>query len=349
MKKNYFVSLVLISIMPFLTQCASQQELDTLKYHVRLINKKLDDMKVNTVDQMQQRQASSSGQLDQLQNDILVLNSTLEENQHMNRMLQEQNKELQQEVQTLSTEQQETMNTKLAELDTKIATQNDSLTAIQQARVQDAERRSTAAKKAADDAMRKAQQASLAKTTSRPSSNTVHLRPTTKKVTFSPPPKSSTAKVTPPATPKQTSTKVSKTASPVATAPAVATPAVVESVDTLGKAQQKYRDGKYKEAYTLFEENASKKGSNKTAITSRYMMGECLFKQGHYDQAIIQYQQIISNYPGNPQAAKALLRQGEAFEQLSDNETARIIYKKITTSYSSTPEAETAKKRISSL
>ncbi|MEA3466801.1 MAG: tetratricopeptide repeat protein [Thermodesulfobacteriota bacterium] len=343
MKKHYFTSLILISIMPFLTQCASQQEVDTLKHHVRIINKKLDDMKENTVGQMQQRQASSSGQLDQLQNDILQLNSTLDENQHMNRMLQEQNKELQLEVQNLSTEQEKTLNTKLAELDTKIATQKESLTAIQQARVQDAERRSKAAKKAADDAMRKAQQASLAKTTSR-SSGSVHLRPTAKKVIFSPPPRSSTVKANTTAPPTRTSTKVSKPAAPV-----VATPAVVESVDTLGKAQQKYRDGKYKEAFSLFEENASRKGSNKTAITSRYMMGECLFKQGHYDQAIIQYQQIISNYPGNPQAAKALLRQGEAFEQLSDNETARIIYKKITTSYSSSPEAETAKKRISSL
>lgn len=343
MKKHYFTSLILISIMPFLTQCASQQEVDTLKHHVRIINKKLDDMKENTVGQMQQRQASSSGQLDQLQNDILQLNSTLDENQHMNRMLQEQNKELQLEVQNLSTEQEKTLNTKLAELDTKISTQKESLTAIQQARVQDAERRSKAAKKAADDAMHKAQQASLAKTTSR-SSGSVHLRPTAKKVIFSPPPRSSTVKVNTTATPTRTSTKVSKPAAPMVT-----TPAVVESVDTLGKAQQKYRDGKYKEAFSLFEENASRKGSNKTAITSRYMMGECLFKQGHYDQAIIQYQQIISNYPGNPQAAKALLRQGEAFEQLSDNETARIIYKKITTSYSSSPEAETAKKRISSL
>ncbi len=353
MKKCHFIAITLVSIMPFLTHCASQQEVDTLKYHIRSMNKKLDDMKVNTVDQMQQRQATSSGQLDQLQGDILRLNSTLEENAHMNRLLQEQNKELQLAVQNLSAEQQETLNTKLAELDSKIATQKESLTAIQQARVRDAERRSKAAKKAADDAMRKAQQASIAKAASRPSgSDSIHLRPTAKKVVFSPSPTVSTTKAPSVATPTHPSSKITKPATPKVAkpvAPKVAAPAIVEKVDTLGKAQQKYRDGKYKEAFDLFEKHASKKGSNKTSITSRYMMGECLFKQGHYDQAIIQYQQIISNFPGNPQAAKALLRQGEAFEQLSDNETARIIYKKIISSYSSSPEAETAKKKISSL
>ena len=105
----------------------------------------------NTVDQMQQRQATSSGQLDQLQSDILQLKSKLEENAHMNRMLQEQNKELQLAVQNLSIQQDEILSAKLAELDSRINSQNESLTAMQQARVQDAERRSRAAKKAADE------------------------------------------------------------------------------------------------------------------------------------------------------------------------------------------------------
>jgi len=56
--------------MPFLSNCASQQDVQNLNYHVRSINKKLNDMKINTVDQMQQRQATSSGQLDQLQTEL---------------------------------------------------------------------------------------------------------------------------------------------------------------------------------------------------------------------------------------------------------------------------------------
>lgn len=334
MKKSYLTSLILIGLMPLITHCASQQDVQYLDYNVRSINKKLDDMKINTVDQMQQRQAMSSGQLDQLQADILQLKSKLEEFSHMNRMLQEQNKELQLAVQNLSSQQEVKFNSRIAELDSKIATQKESLTAIQMARVQDAERRSKAAKKAANDAMRKARQASLAKNPTR-SNGVLHLSATSKKVLFPTTKNANTITVNPIAT-SQTATKPT-------------TAVVSKTADSFGNAQQKYSDGNYQEAFTLFEKIVSKKGSNKTAITSRYMMGECLFQQGKYDQAIIQYQQIISSYPGNPQAATALLRQGEAFEQLSDNETARIIYKKISASYASSPEAVTAKKRISNL
>jgi len=343
MKKRYFTSLILVALIPLLSNCASQQDVQNLNYHVRSINKKLEDMKVNTVDQMQQRQASSSGQLDQLQADILQLKSKLEESAHTNRIVQEQNKELQLAIQNLSSQQEEKINTKIAELDSKISSQKKSLTAMQQARVQDAERRSKAAKKTADNAMRRAQQASLATKASQSSraAGVVRISPSAKKILFakSSPAVKKTITVSPIAPPANTSAVKASVPKPVAE----------EATDTLAKAQQKFREGKYKDAYKLFKKNISQKSSTKTSITARYMMGECLFKQGEFDQAIIQYQQIISNYPGNPQAAKALLRQGEAFEQLSDTETARIIYRKITASYGSSPEAETARKKINSL
>ena len=347
MKKRYITSLLLVGLMPFLTNCASQQDVQSLNYHVRSINKKLEDMKVNTVDQMQQRQAMSSGQLDQLQNDILQLKSKLEENAHMNRMLQEQNKEFQLALQNLTNQQDEKFTVKMAELDSRLSTQKDSLTAMQRARVEDAERRSRAAKRAADDAMRKAQKAAAATaaavsvpTTTARNSGTLHFRPTSKKILFS----TSPAKTNSASTSKTTSVATSPRSKPVkAAAP------VTETVDTNAQAMQLYRNGSYDKAFALFEKTALSKGSRSKLITARYMMGECLYKKGAYDQAIIQYQQIISSYPGNPQAAKALLRQGESFEQLSDTETASIIYKKITASYGSSPEAETARKKLSSL
>ncbi|MCF8056779.1 MAG: tetratricopeptide repeat protein [Desulfocapsa sp.] len=343
MKKRYLTSFILIGLIPFLGSCASKTDIDTLNYQVRSINKKIDDMKVNTVDQMQQRQASSSGMLDQLQVDILQLKSKLEENAHMSRMLQEQNKEFQLALQNLQNEQKEQLNKQLAEIDSKISLQEESLAAIQQARVEDAERRSKAAAKAAADAMRKAQQAN-AEQAAMERTGTLHLTPDSKKVLITPSTSSSKITIQPVSTPSATVPEAAKPVSTETTAPAA-----VEPLDNYAQAQQKFRDGQYKEAFDLFEEYATKKGSDKSTITARYMMGECLFKQGEYDQAIIQYQQIISNFPGNPQAATALLRQGEAFEQLSDNETAKIIYKKLIASYGSSPEAVTAKKRISSL
>lgn len=297
-------------------------------------------MKVNTVEQMQQRQAMSSGQLDLLQADILQLKSKLEENAHMTRTLQEQNKELQLALETLASQQETRLKIKLAEFDSKIAIQKESLTALQMARVRDAERRSKAAKQAAEEAMRKAQrirrQSSSSATVGIP-----HIRANSKKIlkqrssSYNRP---SSIRVQPVAT-------TSRRAASSSVLPVVAKP----DIDTYGMAMQSYRDGKYQESFSLFEKDVNKRGSNKKAILSRYMMGESLFKRKEYDQAIIQYQQIISNYPGNPNAAKALLRQGEAFEKLSDKETARIIYKKLMASYGSSPEAALAKERISAL
>jgi tol-pal system protein YbgF len=344
MKKRYFTPLILVALIPLLSNCASQQDVQSLNYHVRSINKKLEDMKVNTVDQMQQRQATSSGQLDQLQADILQLKSKLDEEAHVNRIVQEQNKELQLAIQNLSSQQEEKINTKIAALDSKISSQKESLNAMQQARVQEAQRRSKAAKKTADDAMRRAQQATLAtKASQSRSTGVVRISPSAKKILFA------TATSSPAVKKTTTAKPISTPATPVAVKPSVPKPVAEKATDTLAKAQQKFRDGEYKDAYKLFKKNTSQKSSTKTAITARYMMGESLFKQGKFDQAIIQYQQIISNYPGNPQAAKALLRQGESFEQLSDTETARIIYRKITASYGSSPEAEIARQKINSL
>ena len=338
MKKRYLTPLLILGLIPLLSSCASQQEVQTLSYHVRTINKKIDDMKVNTVGQMQQRQADSSGVLDDIQKELLELKAKLEENAHMNRMLQEQNKELQLAVQTLTSQQDEKINQTIADLNSKIAVQNESLVAIQHARVQEAERRSRAAAKAADEAMRKAQAAKIARNkapVSVSSSGILRIQPLTKKVII----KQKTTQAT------VTGSKPVAVASSIATQPKPAAPVL----DNYSKGQQKFRDGDFKSAYSLFEKSASNKGDKDTAIRSRYMMGECLYKQGEFDQAIIQYQQIISTYPGNPQAAKALLRQGESFEQLSDKETAKIIYKKLSRAYSTSPEAATAQERLSAL
>ena len=115
MKKRYLTSLLLLGLMPFLTHCASQDDVNALNYHIRTLNKKVETMKEDTtVDQMQKRQASSSGMMDQLHNDILQLRSQLEENGHMTRMLQEQNKELQQAVSNLKEQQEQQLNTRMA-------------------------------------------------------------------------------------------------------------------------------------------------------------------------------------------------------------------------------------------
>lgn len=338
MKKQYVTSLLLLGIMPFLTQCATQDDVNSLNYHIRSLNKKVEDIKDNTVGQMQKRQANSSGMIDQLQTDILQLRSQLDESSHIHRMLQEQNKELQQAISNLKETQEQELNTRLAEYDNRLKRQEESLAAIRQARIDDAARRSRAAAKAAEEAMRKAREAGQ-------HSKSSHISATAHKIVYSPAASPTASKPTAaPASPSsKPAIKVTQASSPKPSSTAT------NSVDFYSKGQQKYNKGLYDEAYALFEKQISTQGAKSSTIPARYMMGECLFKQGEYDQAIIQYQQIISNFPGNPQAAKALLRQGEAFEQLSDNDTAKIIYKKVTASYGSTPEAAIARKRMESL
>ncbi|MBU0944458.1 MAG: tetratricopeptide repeat protein [Proteobacteria bacterium] len=338
MKKRYLTSLLLLGIMPFLTNCATQDDVNSLNYNVRALNKKVEDMKDNTVGQMQQRQASSSGLMDQLQADILQLKSQLDENNHTNRMLQEQNKELELAILNLKEKQAQELSAKLAEQDDKIKRQEDSLASIRQARIDEAERRSKAAAMAAEAAMRKAKEASASQASTYQPSNS-HITATSQKKVHT----RAASTPQPAAKPEIQAVVAPSSAEPSVTKTATAT------VDFFSQGQEKYNKGQYDEAYALFEKQIEKEGVKQSTISARYMMGECLFKKGEYDQAIIQYQQIISNFPGNPQAAKALLKQGEAFEQLSDNETAKIIYKKVTASYGSTPEAEIARKRISSL
>lgn len=341
MKKTYLTLLVLLCLLPFISNCASNQDVKTLNYHVRSVNKKLDDMKVNTVDQLQQRQADSSGHVDQIQSDLLALKSKLEENAHMNRMLREQNKELQLAVQNLQAQQEKRMNSTIAELNSKISRQDETLTAIQQARVHDAERRSKAAAAAASVAMQKAQAAKAARISAANNADAIAATTTTKSGIVHIHASAQKTVLNKPTLGRTSQTKSNTTASSTTSAKPVE--------DFFSKAQQKYRNGDYKAAYTLFEKNVSNRSNKELSIRSRYMMGECLYKQGEYDQAIIQYQKIISKYPGNPQAAKALLRQGKSFEQLSDNETARIIYKKLSRAYAESPEAATAKERLSAL
>jgi tol-pal system protein YbgF len=89
MKKKIVTQIVtllaLLALAPLLTQCASQGDVNKMNYQLRVVNKKLEDMKMGTVDQMQQRQASSLSQIDELRNEVLILRGQLDEMAHFNR------------------------------------------------------------------------------------------------------------------------------------------------------------------------------------------------------------------------------------------------------------------------
>jgi len=349
MKKKFITLLTVIACSPFLMQCASQNDVNKLNYQLRVVNKKVDDMKMDTVGQMQQRQAASSSQIDELRREILVLKGQIDELSHFNRLLKEQNKELdvsmaqysaslsealEKERQTFLEKERENQ-AQINQLQEKISMQQQSLKSIQDSRIKEAELKAKAAAQAAEQAR---QRANASKNTiqSSSSSGIINIAADKKKIiaAVAMPGSSHKDPTTPIASkPDVSSAKDQKTAS---------------VSNGLKAADAEYANGNYKKAFSLYEQYANSNNGDK-AVTARFMMGECLYFQKEYDQAILQYQKIISNTPRHPRAASALLKQGMSFENLSDNETAKIIYKKITTSYANSPEASTAKERSSKI
>ncbi len=350
MKKPTLTLLVALAVSPLLVQCASQDEVQQLNYQLRVVNKKLEDMKKETVGQMQKRQAASSSQLDQLQREILVLKEQLDETAHLNRTLKEQNKEFESSIKLYSEkssfereemlkqakEREKIKNQQMAELSRKLEVQQETVKALQASRVKEAERKARQAARAAEAAKRKARSIETGERFRIP-----QIYATQKKRIISSSPVVATKNT-------RTVTETRSTNKPTQKTSVTTKPSTISS-DLFSKAHGQYKNGNYKTAYKNFEQYVENNRSGEKNIEARYMMGECLFWQKEYDQAILQYQKIISNYPRHSKAASALLRQGMAFEKLSDNETAKIIYKKISSSYSSSPEAKTAKQRSANL
>ncbi len=353
MKKNILNFLLIIALAPLLTQCASQTDVDDLRYQLRIVNKKLEEMKSTTFGQLQKRQAASAGQMDTFGLEILELKSQLEETGHTNRRLKEQNKELQQSITAISEtedskreeliqqfqEGQREKEAELRQLNDQIKLQSENVKAIQDARIRDAELRAQSAKRAAKAAKAKARTAS---TTPLVRPGVTHIVAEKKKIKLSLPP-------------KPTTVGTSKQIAPVATvaggntsstnAAAGTPPETSGSAGKMAQAQKLFDKNKFNEAYDLFEQVATSPSSS-NSVDARYMMGQCLFKQKEYDKAIMQYQKIISQHPGDKKAPAAMFRQGEAFEKLSDKETAKVIYKKILKRHGSSPEAEKAKEKL---
>ena len=356
MKKSLITLISLVSLSPFLIQCASQDEVRTLSYQLRAVNKKIEDLQANTVSDIQKKQASSSGQLSELQQEILALKSELEATAAVNRQFQQQNKALESSLQEIVSKQSSETDIKISQLNEQLKQQQDHVTTLQAARLQEAERKARAAAEAAEAARLKVKTAgsnqSVAILQAERKKMVKAQTPAAARVETSSPPATMPPPPAAEPVPSDLSSEgtVALIAEPTPTEVQVPPVAVASPADDLfNQAQQKYEAGDYQNAYKLFESSLDKNGSSANAVQARYMMGESLYQQKEYDQAILQYQKIISSQPKHAKTPAALLKQAMAFEQLSDKETAKIIYQKIISSYGSSPEAGQAKSKLSSL
>lgn len=360
MKKALINTLAALAVLPFLVQCASHSDVEELRYQLRIVNKKLEDMKTATIP-LQKRQAAASGQMDQLEKEILELKGQLEETQYLNQKLKDQNKELEASISTVAQEEaskreealrrfEEDLREKEAKLAEKLNQQQESVKAIQEARLKEAERKAKEAALMADLAKKKAQTAGSA-----PDQTAKKATPTTEK--------SKDKKAAPPAAAGKSESQeddagkqqenTSATKEKPAPAPSnkeKSPPADASdgANSNMKKAMSLFEKNNYAEALPLFEQIAGSSSSNE-GVEARYMMGECLFNQKEYDKAIMQYQKIISQSSGHPKSPSAMLKQGMAFEKLADKETAKVIYKKLVKKHGSSPEASKAQERLGKL
>ncbi|MFT5698096.1 MAG: TolA-binding protein [Desulforhopalus sp.] len=363
MKKSVLKIALLLSAATFLVSCASQQDVEDLRYQLRIVNKKISDMKSDSVDPLQKRQAAASGQMDLLERDIMQLKSQLDESYQLNQRLREQNKELGESISSIAQneasqreeamrkmeEQQREKEAQLTQLlNQKISEQEQSVKAIQQARIKDAERRAKEASIAAERAQKRSR--SVSSNVASNQSNMQHIKATQTKTKHS--------VVAPPIVPttKQVQTRPSQTvAQPITAAVQSTAPktpptqtATVSAGNEFSEAQSLYDRQKYSQAYTIFDQVATT-SSAANKVDARYMMGECLFAQKEYDKAIMQYQKIIAQNAGHSKAPAAMLKQAMAFEKLADKDTAKVIYKKVLKKHGSSPEAKTAQERLNKL
>lgn len=342
MKKIPLILLCAFIASPFLMQCASQNDLNQIHYQLRMLNKKVSDLESVTIDDLQKRQALSVSQIDRLEQDLLAMRSGLEETGHLNRRLNEQSKELEAAFRTYTQQEEEKRLTEMQRLQQEISQkdqqldklaeqikmQQENLQAIQQARVEEAKRKAATAAQAAEEARQRASAASAAG----PAGVVAIEASKAKKLV----------------TGAEAQAVVQNEPAPESQA---APPAAVEQAPapvpsgTIARGKSLYEQGKYREAYTLFE-SLAKSANAQEAVEARYMMGECLFALKEYDQAILDYQTIITNYPSSAKAPTAMMQQALAFERLNDKDTAKILYKKLIASYKDSPEAAQAQQKL---
>jgi tol-pal system protein YbgF len=357
MKKSIKNFLVLASLAAAVGGCASTTDMDDLRYQLRIVNKKIDDMKATTVGEMQKRQAAASGQMDQIEQDLIQLKAQLDESYYLNQKLREQNKELEQSISIVAeeeavkrqqalemlAEQEQLKENKINELNAKLQMQEQSVKAIQEARIKDAERRANEAALEAEIARNRSQATQSGKHNS---ADIVHIRADKKKIKKSvvaPPIDKSNG-----ATTASTGSQVVQANAPSAAMANTSPAGPANSAGEYAKAQNLYKKGNYAEAYAAFEAVATNPSSS-SRVDARFMMGESLYQQKEYDKAIMQFQKIISQSPDNTNAPGAMLKQGMAFEKLADKGTAKVIYKKLVKAYPASPQAAEAQEKLDTL
>lgn len=336
--------ILLLSLTPFLWQCATQQDMQSMELRMRTLDTRLVDVGRN-IDHLENRtaqQAAMSSNLDRLETELLKAKALIDENLHFlknaeaenNRRFQIVQQEYEQRLQILLKDLQQRL--------TQLEKQNEQLKgdlfnhlATLQTEVHQLNRRLDQTASALDEikknrAAEAAEQAAAAARAAEQARQTAARAAEPREIGPEHPPKR------PPGANDE----------PVPEKTAAARSHGSELYD---RAYSLFTSERYKEAYNSFLEFIEKNPGSSLLPNARFWLADSLYNQKEYELAILEYQKVISDYPKDSKAPAALLKQGLAFEQLKDRETARIIYRKLLAEYPGSEQAGTAQTRMEKL
>ncbi len=360
MKRAVLYSIVLLGFSTLLVQCvATQQDVEYTNVKVRKmdtkvddINKEIDELKKQTVQDVQARQAATGDRLDYQQSEILRLQAEIEENNFVVRQVKEENKELKKLLlNRMDTSEQSrlgdinSLNERMALAEEQLLKALERVTfaeneirAIKEARSREASQRAMDAAQRAREAEKKARTATVAQKSSRVARE---IKPETFKVDVS------RQNITESSAEEMEAERVA--AKPVVKTTVPPPPPPPQVSGTYEEGMDLFKQKKYREAYNNFADYLENNPSGPQAVNARYYVAESLYEEKDYELAILEFQKVIVEHPKHSLAPKALYKQGLSFEKIGDPETARIVYNKLVDTYPGGAETASAKSRLESL
>jgi tol-pal system protein YbgF len=357
MKQAVIYSIALFSISTFLVQCvATQQDVEYTNVKVRKmdskvddINKEIEELKKQTVQDVQSRQAQTGDRLDYQQSEILRLQGEIEENNFFIKQVQNENRELKklllnrldtseqnrlEEINRLNERLVLTEEQLLKALE-RVAFAESEIEAIKAARSQEASRRAAEAAQRAREAEKKARKPS--KKTTRVARE---IHPDAFKIDVS------SQNITESSAEEKEADKVEPETVVKLVTPPPPPPTISNAYD---QGMNLYKRNNYRDAYNSFAEYLDENPSGSKAVIARYYAAQSLYGDKDYELAILEFQKVIVEHPKHDLAPKALYKQGLSFEKIGDPETARIVYNKLVDTYPKSEEVVSAKTRLESL
>ncbi|HDL98717.1 MAG TPA: hypothetical protein ENH16_03925, partial [Desulfobacteraceae bacterium] len=136
--------------------------MQNLSYQLRAVNQKVEDIKSTTVSTIQKRQAGSLSRIDAIQNDVLQLRGSLEENAHQETLFREQSKENLAALQSTVEKYQAKNQQRFKLIEERLDRLAFKVGRLSQARIRAAEERAQAAARRAEEARQRTVMAATA-------------------------------------------------------------------------------------------------------------------------------------------------------------------------------------------